>query len=148
MSATWPFVIPSLVLSRATSLSVSLCRLLFGTIKSQDTLVLAAVLSNREFLQRAGYGQSCLLILNLRVDSSLLPAVKPDKQVPEAKVRDESNSGSDSVTVGSFASQSGTSQPTASCPDTSPSLCNPGHSVKGGSDASSESSGMAKNVFS
>lgn len=52
-----------LVLSVMTSLSVSLCRLLFGTVKSQDTLVLAAVLSDRELLKSAGYGQLCLLIL-------------------------------------------------------------------------------------
>ncbi|KAF8415909.1 hypothetical protein L210DRAFT_876000, partial [Boletus edulis BED1] len=36
-------------------LAISLCRLVFGTVKGNDTLVLAAMLSDRELLKRAGF---------------------------------------------------------------------------------------------
>ncbi|KAG6369267.1 hypothetical protein JVT61DRAFT_15512 [Boletus reticuloceps] len=36
-------------------LAISLCRLVFGTVKGHDALVLAAMLSDRELLKRAGF---------------------------------------------------------------------------------------------
>ncbi|KAF8553535.1 hypothetical protein OG21DRAFT_1485363 [Imleria badia] len=106
-------------------LAVSLCRLVFGTAKGHDTLVLAAMLSDRELLKRAGF----------HVEQD------PKQRLP--KVFSDEPISSSSMEPSSSASQRGTSL-LFSRRHGSSAFHNAGHSVKGGPVSNRETLGMTK----